>query len=194
MLINPHLKKTAMLRSLLPRAWPRTQRKHECLTVQYYRSDIIQFVHYSYNQSYLPTNAHKLYIRSKNCVKAPPSGSLTHQGAEAPIHQFGKYIAKHQDIWQVGFHPFYRPRRPLGCVEAQLYSFLGRSALRWGWGGQPHTPAASTPGKDPVPIVQEAGWASGPVWAGGKSRPPPGFDPGPSNLQSVAIPTELPGP
>ena len=29
-----------------------------------------------------------------------------------------------------------------------------------------------TPGKDdPVPIVQEAGWASGPVWTDGKSRP-----------------------
>jgi len=28
-----------------------------------------------------------------------------------------------------------------------------------------------TPGKDPVPIVQEAGWVPGPVWTGGKSRP-----------------------
>ena len=28
-----------------------------------------------------------------------------------------------------------------------------------------------TPGKDPVPIVEEAGWAPGPVWNGGKSRP-----------------------
>jgi len=28
-----------------------------------------------------------------------------------------------------------------------------------------------TPGKDSVPILQEAGWASGPVWTGGKSRP-----------------------
>jgi len=27
-----------------------------------------------------------------------------------------------------------------------------------------------TPGKDQVPIVQEAGWAPGPVWTGGKSR------------------------
>jgi len=27
------------------------------------------------------------------------------------------------------------------------------------------------PGKDPVPIVQEAGWAPGPIWMGGKSRP-----------------------
>ena len=28
-----------------------------------------------------------------------------------------------------------------------------------------------TPGKDPVPIAQEAGWAPEPVWTGGKSRP-----------------------
>ena len=32
---------------------------------------------------------------------------------------------------------------------------------------QPHF----TPGKDPVPILQEAGWAPGPVWTGGKFRP-----------------------
>ena len=28
-----------------------------------------------------------------------------------------------------------------------------------------------TPGKDPVPILQDDGWAPGPVWTGGKSRP-----------------------
>jgi len=28
-----------------------------------------------------------------------------------------------------------------------------------------------TPGIDPVPILQETGWAPGPVWTGGKSRP-----------------------
>jgi len=28
-----------------------------------------------------------------------------------------------------------------------------------------------TPGKDPVPIVQDAGWAPGKVWTGGISRP-----------------------
>jgi hypothetical protein len=38
-------------------------------------------------------------------------------------------------------------------------------------GRQPHAPAASTPGKDPVPILQEAGWAPRPIWKGGKSRP-----------------------
>jgi len=44
--------------------------------------------------------------------------------------------------------------------------------------GQPQSLAAPTPGKDPA---QEAGWAPGPVWIGGKSRPPPGFDPGSSS-------------
>jgi hypothetical protein len=29
-----------------------------------------------------------------------------------------------------------------------------------GVGGQHHAPAAFTPGKDPVPIVQEAGWTT----------------------------------
>ena len=34
-----------------------------------------------------------------------------------------------------------------------------------------------TSGKDPVPIVQEAGWASEPVWTGAENVAPPGFDP-----------------
>ena len=38
-----------------------------------------------------------------------------------------------------------------------------------GVGGQPHAPAPSTPGKEPVPIVQEAGWAPGPVWTGAEN-------------------------
>jgi hypothetical protein len=29
-----------------------------------------------------------------------------------------------------------------------------------------------TPGKDPVPIIQEAGWAAGPVWTGAKHLAP----------------------
>ena len=60
--------------------------------------------------------------------------------------------------------------------------------------GQQHAPAALYPGKDPVPILQEAGGAPGQVWTGGKSRPH--RDPNPDRLarSSVAIPTELPGP
>ena len=35
--------------------------------------------------------------------------------------------------------------------------------------GQRHAPAALYPGKDPVPIVQEVGWAPGPVWTGAEN-------------------------
>jgi hypothetical protein len=50
------------------------------------------------------------------------------------------------------------------------------SALDWGWvGGQRHAPAAFTPGKDPVRIVQEAGWALGPVWIGAENLAPTGI-------------------
>ena len=34
-----------------------------------------------------------------------------------------------------------------------------------------------TPWKDPVPIVQETGWAPGQVWTGAENSAPPGFDP-----------------
>ena len=51
-----------------------------------------------------------------------------------------------------------------------------------------------TPGKDPVPILQGAGWAPGPVWTGGKSHPHRYSIPDLPALSSVAIPTELPGP
>jgi hypothetical protein len=48
-------------------------------------------------------------------------------------------------------------------------------------------------GKDPVPILQEAGWAPGQVWTGGKSRPHRDSISGPSSPKSVAIPTETTG-
>jgi hypothetical protein len=32
-----------------------------------------------------------------------------------------------------------------------------------------------TPGKDPAPIVQEAGWAPGPVWTGAENLAPTGI-------------------
>jgi hypothetical protein len=33
----------------------------------------------------------------------------------------------------------------------------------------------STPGRDPVPIVQEGGWAPGPVWTGVENLAPTGI-------------------
>jgi hypothetical protein len=43
--------------------------------------------------------------------------------------------------------------------------------------GQHHAPASFTSGKDPVPIVQEAGWTPEPVWIGAENLGPPAFDP-----------------
>ena len=43
--------------------------------------------------------------------------------------------------------------------------------------GQRHPSAAPYPRKDPVPIIQEAGWALGPVWTGAENLAPSGFDP-----------------
>ena len=49
---------------------------------------------------------------------------------------------------------------------------------RKGWGVSVTPRPLFTPGKDPVPIVQEAGWAPGPVWTGAENlAPPTGFDP-----------------
>ena len=60
-----------------------------------------------------------------------------------------------------------------------------------GVGGR-HAPAAFTPGKYPVPIVQEAGWAPGPVWIGAENLAPHRDSiPGPSSPQRVALPTAL---
>jgi hypothetical protein len=41
--------------------------------------------------------------------------------------------------------------------------------------GQRHAPAALYPVKDPVPIVQETGWAPGPVWTGAENLAPTGI-------------------
>jgi hypothetical protein len=44
-------------------------------------------------------------------------------------------------------------------------------------GGEWSTPRSGcfTPGKDPVPIAQKAGWAPGPVWTGAENLAPTGI-------------------
>ena len=64
-----------------------------------------------------------------------------------------------QSVWsghQEESSPYNRPRRSRGQVDVQPYSFM-TSALKMEVGGQRHAPAALTPGKNPVPIVQKAG-------------------------------------
>ena len=47
------------------------------------------------------------------------------------------------------------------------------STLDWG-GWSTSRPGRFTPRKDPVPIVQEDGWATGPVWTGAENFTPTG--------------------
>ena len=56
----------------------------------------------------------------------------------------------------------------VGRVIALLFHDRG---TRRGWVVSSTPRPHFTAGKDPVPILQEAGWAPGPVWTGGKSRP-----------------------
>jgi len=58
-------------------------------------------------------------------------------------------------------------------VEVQLYSFFNLGA-RWG-GWSASRLHRLKPGKDPVPIVWEAGWAPGPVWTGAINLVPTGI-------------------
>jgi hypothetical protein len=52
-----------------------------------------------------------------------------------------------------------------------------------------------TPRKDPVPIVQEAGWAPGPVWTGAENLAPTRIrSPDRPAHSAVTILTELPSP
>jgi hypothetical protein len=50
---------------------------------------------------------------------------------------------------------------------------LNLGARRGGWSAA--RPGRITPGKDPVPIVQEAEWAPGPVWTCAKKLAPTGI-------------------
>jgi hypothetical protein len=77
-------------------------------------------------------------------------------------------------------HPITGHEGPRGEAEVRLYSF-STSALGGGGWSAPR-PGRFTPGKDPVPIIQEAGWAPGPVWTCAKNLPPHwDLIPGPSN-------------
>jgi hypothetical protein len=72
--------------------------------------------------------------------------------------------------------PRNRPRRTHRVSEgiAQLFLNLG---TRRGCVVSITPRPPFTPGKHPVPIVQEAAWAPEPVWIDAENHAPPGFDP-----------------
>ena len=63
----------------------------------------------------------------------------------------------------------YRPGVAQRVVRGITLLFYVRGT-RKGWVASSTPRRHLTPGKDPVPILQEVAWAPGPVWTGGKSR------------------------
>jgi hypothetical protein len=72
--------------------------------------------------------------------------------------------------WYVS--PFLQALRDSRCIA--LICFLELGTIR-GWGVSVTPRPLSTPGKDPVPIIREAGWAPGPVWTCAKNLAPTGI-------------------
>ena len=63
----------------------------------------------------------------------------------------------------------YRPGVAQRVGRGIALFFHDRGTRRW-WVVSSTPRPHFTPGKDPVPILQEVGWVPGPVWKGGKSR------------------------
>jgi len=81
----------------------------------------------------------------------------------------------------VEFHPFYRPRRPLGWVEVWLHSFLEPSALDGVEESAPR-PGRLYP-RERHGTYFTGGWVGHSADLDGwKISSPPGFDPGPGKL------------
>jgi len=92
--------------------------------------------------------------------------------------------------WQWRWHFTLLPKVKVKCTLVQaLRLCTGRTAhrgsrgiallfpdrgTRRGWGVSVTPRPLFTPGKDPVPIVHEAGWAPGPVWTGAENLAPTG--------------------
>ena len=53
--------------------------------------------------------------------------------------------------------------------------------------GQHHAPAALYPGKESIPIVQEAVWAPGPVWTGAENLAATGIRPPDRQARSQSL-------
>jgi hypothetical protein len=86
-----------------------------------------------------------------------------------------------RDVLVKGEVPHNRLESPEGGGGITLHCLV--LGARRGWVVST-TPRPLYPGKDPVRIVQEAGWAPGSVWTCAKNLALPGFDP--QTIQPVA--------
>jgi hypothetical protein len=97
------------------------------------------------------------------------------RGHEKPPED-GTWMPKHVgaciSIRQVS--PFLQATKALRESSGIALLCLQTSALGGGEGSASR-PGRFTPGKDPVSIVKEAGWAPGPVWTGPENLAPTGI-------------------
>ena len=76
-------------------------------------------------------------------------------------------------ILKVKFTPEQAIKTLRGSNGRAMFFFLPRRLMGRGW-STPH-PGSFTPGKDPVPIVQEAGWAPWSIWMDAENLATTGF-------------------
>jgi hypothetical protein len=60
-------------------------------------------------------------------------------------------------------------------VEYMYSSTLSLNSALYEGGWSTPRPGRFTPGKDPIPLVKEAGWVPGPVWTGTGNLAPAGI-------------------
>jgi hypothetical protein len=87
------------------------------------------------------------------------------------VHPYQMYFWQMTVTNTIGFTRFTGHEGPEGEERDSSTLFLDLGTRR-GWGVSVTPRPLSTPGKDPVPILQEAGWAPGPVWAGAENLAP----------------------
>jgi hypothetical protein len=85
---------------------------------------------------------------------------------------FHLYMQKFVSLFIGKVHPRTGHKVPEG--EKMRSSTLPSTSVLDGGGRSTPCPGCFTPGKDPVPIVQEAGWAPGPVGMGAENFNPTG--------------------
>jgi len=119
-----------------------------------------------------------LYLTTNNTrnkhTSMPPSGTRTHNPSRRVATDL---CLRPRSYWdrQFGYVkkvkcPRYRPgvAQRVGRGIALLFHDRG---TRRGWVVSSTPRPHFTTGKEPVPILQETGWAPGQVWTDGKSRP-----------------------
>jgi hypothetical protein len=90
----------------------------------------------------------------------------------SPIHRV-KIIVYGKVQPYTGTKALYRPTAHRGSRGTAL--LLLDHGTRRGWGVSVTPRPLFTPGKDPAPIVQEAGWAPGPIRTGAENLAPTGI-------------------